>query len=86
MTSIFNFYGYCFLLRNFCLISSHSPVFSSKSFACVLSRFSHVDSAILWTVAHQAPLTMEFSRQEYWSGLPCLPPGDCPKPGIEPVS
>ena len=33
------------------------------------------DSAILWTVAHQAPLCMGFSRQEYWSGLPCPPPG-----------
>ena len=36
-----------------------------------------------WTVAHQAPLSMAFSRQEYWSGLPCLPPGDLPDPGIE---
>ena len=38
-----------------------------------------------WTVAHQAPLSMGFSRQEYWSGLPCPPPGDFPDPGIEPV-
>ena len=37
--------------------------------------------ATLWTVALQAPLSMEFSRQEYWSGLPC-PPGDLPDPGI----
>ena len=37
-------------------------------------------------VAHQAPLSMGFSRQEYWSGLPCLPPGDLPGPGIEPAS
>ena len=37
-------------------------------------------------VAHQAPLSMGFSRQEYWSGLPCPPPGDLPNPGIEPVS
>ena len=36
-----------------------------------------------WTVAHQAPPTMEFSRQEYWSGLPFSPPGDLPGPGIE---
>ena len=36
-----------------------------------------------WTVARQAPLSMSFSRQEYWSGLPCLLPGDLPKPGIE---
>ena len=39
-----------------------------------------------WTVAHQAPLSMGFSRQEYWSGLPCPPPEDFPKPGIEPTS
>ena len=40
----------------------------------------------LWTVAYKAPLSMGFSRQEYWSGLPCPPPGDPPNPGIEPVS
>ena len=39
-----------------------------------------------WTVAHQAPLSMGFSRQEHWSGLPFPPPGDPPDPGIEPVS
>ena len=37
-------------------------------------------------VAHQAPLSMGFSRQEYWSGLPCLPTGALPNPGIEPAS
>ena len=36
--------------------------------------------------AHQAPLSMEFPRQEYWSGLPFSPPGDLPYPGIEPAS
>ena len=36
-----------------------------------------------WTVAHQAPLSMEFSRQEYWSKLPCPLPGDLPNPGTE---
>ena len=40
----------------------------------------------LWTVAHQAPVSSEFSRQEYWSGLPCPPPGDLPDPGIEHTS
>ena len=44
------------------------------------------DSATPWTVAHQAPLPMEFSRQEYWSGLPFLSPGDLPDPGMEPRS
>ena len=39
-----------------------------------------------WTVAHQAPLSMGFSRQEYWSGLPFLSPGDLPDSGIEPGS
>ena len=39
-----------------------------------------------WTVAYQAPLSMRFSRQEYWSGLPLLSPGDLPDPGIEPGS
>ena len=50
----------------------------------MLSRFSCVQlCATLWTVAHQAPLSMEFSRQEYRSGLPCPPP-DLPNPGVEP--
>ena len=40
----------------------------------------------LWTVAHQAPQSMGFSRQEYWSGLPFPSPGDLPDPGIEPRS
>ena len=42
--------------------------------------------ATLWTVAHQALLSMGFSRQEYWSGLPFPSPGDLPDPGIEPRS
>ena len=39
-----------------------------------------------WTVAYQAPQSMRFSRQEYWSGLPFPSPGDLPDPGIKPVS
>ena len=39
-----------------------------------------------WTVVHQAPLSMEFSRQEYWSGLSFPSPGDVPNPGIKPAS
>ena len=50
----------------------------------MLSRFSHVQLfEIPWTVAYRAPLSMRFSREEYWSGLPCPPPGDLPNPGIE---
>ena len=41
------------------------------------------DAATSWTVAHQALPSMGFSRQGYWSGLPCPPPGDLPDPGIE---
>ena len=48
---------------------------------------SHVQlCAASWTVAHQAPLSMEFPRQEYWSGLSFPPPGDLPDPGTEPTS
>ena len=55
--------------------------------ALVLSSFSRVQLfATLWTVAHQAPLSMGFSRKEYWSELPFPPPGDLPDPGIEPTS
>ena len=43
-------------------------------------------SATPWTVAPQAPLSMVFPRQEYWSGLPFPPPEDLPDPGIEPMS
>ena len=42
--------------------------------------------ATLWTVGHQAPLSMGFPRQEYWSGLPSPSPGDLPNPGIKPRS
>ena len=53
----------------------------------VLSRFSHVLLFVtLWTVARQAPLSMGFSRQEYWNGLPFPPPGDLPDPRIEPMT
>ena len=41
---------------------------------------------VVWTIALQAPLSMGFSRPEYWSGLLCLPLGDLPNPGIEPVT
>ena len=54
--------------------------------ACTRDQLlSHV-FATPWTVAHQAPLSMGFSRQEYLSGLPCSPPGDLPDSGIKPVS
>ena len=55
--------------------------------ACKLSCFSRVQLFVTsWTIAHQVPLSMEFSRQTYWSGLPFPPPGDLPNPGIKPKS
>ena len=55
--------------------------------ACVLSCFSCVLLfGTLWPVSRQPPLFMGFSRQENWRGLPCLPPGGFPNPGIKPVS
>ena len=56
-------------------------------YMCVKSLFVSISLwHYIWTVAHQAPLSMGFSRQEYWSGLPRPPPGDLPNPGIEPIS
>ena len=56
-------------------------------YSAVLSSFSCVQLfATPWTVALQAPLSIGFSRQEYWGGLPCPPPGDLPDPGIKLVS
>ena len=58
----------------------------TKASVYILSHISRVQLFVtLWTVAHQAPLSMGFSRQEYWSGLPFPPPGDLPDPGIEPT-
>ena len=57
------------------------------SYVSILNHFSRVRlCATPWTVACQAPLSIGFSRQEYWSGLSCPPPGDLPHPGIKPAS
>ena len=55
----------------------HLPVYA----ACMISCVQLFETP--WTVAHQAPSSMGFSRQEYWSGLPFPSPGDLPYPGIE---
>ena len=58
-----------------------------KEQSCVLSHFSCVQLFVpLRTVDRQAPLSMGFFRQEYWNGLPCLPPGDLPDQGTERMS
>ena len=54
---------------------------------CVLSHFNHVQLFVTpWTVACQVPLSIELSRQEYWSRLPFPTPGDLPEPGTKPTS
>ena len=56
-------------------------------YACLLSHFSLVRLfATLWTVAHEAPLSLGFSRKEYWGRFPCPAPGDLPDSGIIPTS
>ena len=68
-----------------------NEVIFKKPFLCenkiVLKKNStkmYTTLATLWTVARQAPLSMGFSKQAYWSGLPFPSPGDLPNPGIEP--
>ena len=61
--------------------------FCSINGAWMLHLFSRVQRCVTpWIVARQAPLSLGFSRQECWSGLPYSPPGDPPDPGIEPTS
>ena len=58
-----------------------------KISVCAWKSLSHVQLFVTpETIARQSPLSIEFSRQEYWNGLPCPSPGDLPKPGIEPGS
>ena len=80
----------CILRTKSLSFSSSLPLFFPPSISFfsasvhLLSCFSHVQLFVtLWTIACQAPLSMGFSRQECWGGLPCLPPGVLPKPGIE---
>ena len=64
--------------------STTSTTWESQKLTCMLSCIQLF--ANLWTVALQAPVLLELSRQEYWSGLPCPAPGDLPAPGIKPPS
>ena len=68
----------------------YSPSFShhcGSSSSCMQSHFSCVRLFVtLWMVAHHAPLSMGFCRQQYWHGLPCPPAGDLPDPRIKPTS
>ena len=79
-TELFHFHFHCGLSQDV----EYSPL---CYMLLLLSCFSHVQLFVTqWTVAHQAPMSMGFSRQEYWSGLPFPSPGDRPDPGIEPGS
>ena len=62
-----------------CTPEINTTLLISYKHVCVLSCSVMSYSSTLWTVAHQAPLSMGFSRREYWSGLLCPPPGDCHK-------
>ena len=66
-------------------LSTHTPS-EALYLCCVLSHFSRVLFSTLWIIARQALLSMGLPRQEYWSGLPCPPPGHLPDTGIEPMS
>ena len=77
---LYPFLWYFFLWISW-VICIHKPLR-----VCVFSHSFMFDSATPRTVAHQAPFSMGFSRQEYWSELPCLPPEYLPNPGIEPMS
>ena len=68
---------HCFIL---CFLWSIASLFFDPMFSALCSF------ATLCTIARQAPLSMRFSRQEYWSALPCPLPGDLPDPGIKPTS
>ena len=61
-------------------------MFLNDSVLCVKSFQSYPTLFDPMTAAHQALLSMGFSKEDCWSGLPCLPPGDLPDPGIEPTS
>ena len=73
------------LLKQLCV--EKNVLQHNKGCMCAPSHCSRMQLfATLWIVAHQAPLSTGFFRQEYWSGLPCPPPGNLSNSGIEPAS
>ena len=75
-----------YLIRGNRLVKSFRRTHKNSNTGCVLSGSAVSNSAIPWTVARQAPLSVGFSRQEYWSGLPFPTPGDRPNRGTESMS
>ena len=78
--------GYSRIQLNFGTISPEIGSDSNPLITLLAPSAISPHSATPWTVAHQAPPSMVFSRQEYWSGLPFPSPGDLPDPGIKPRS
>ena len=80
--------------KSYLICNSYAPLISASLVILFtpLNIIGHACSVVSWvwlfgtlrTVSHQAPLSMRFSRQEYWSGLSCPPPGDLPDPGMKP--
>ena len=73
---------HCPLIHQYSYTAS-THLFLRPTFFCLVWSVVAKSFATLWIVAHQAPLSMEFPRQEYWCGLPFPSPGDLPDPGIE---
>ena len=80
-TGLISYSNTSLVRRSKCIWSEDIPNLAAQSFACVCSVAK--SCLTLATAAHQAPLSMGFSRQEHWSRLPFPPSGDLPKPGIE---
>ena len=72
--------------RSTFLVRMKPPQSQMQPWACSVAQSCPTLCAAPWTVAHQAPLSIGFSRKEYWSGLPGPPPGDLPNPGIKSMS
>ena len=86
-SSIGHILGHKSNLSKFKKIEMISDIFSDHNTMSEVKSLSRVQLfATPWTVVYQASLSMGFSRQEYWSGLPCPSPGDLPDPGIKPRS
>ena len=78
---------FCWAIKSHIYVFVHIPSYICTRTCMCASCFSRVWLIVrLWTVAHQAPLSMGFSSQEYWSGLPYTPRGDLPDPEIKPMS
>ena len=83
--SLFSTPKYCYVSLS-CHVMSYQQNFVKHPHYCYSQNPNPRFCVTPWTVAHQGPLSVGFSRQEYWSGLPCPPPGDLPDTGTKPTS